>query len=395
MDTNNTVTDKEARRRWVILGVSYVSILAFAITLQSVPPVLSLVMSDLNLSHAQGGLLMSLFALPGIIISIPAGMLADRYGQKVIGLVSFVFMITGVLIFVSANSLLVMGLGRAVTGIGAITISVLIPQLLAQWFAGREIGTAMGLFNTGVPLGTFLSLNFLSRIGESFGWRTSIWISIAPPLVALIVFALFFTPVLRKTQVTSPRSEGILLDVRRAGTSSWLVGVAWMLFNASLISLFTFTPDLLKGSGFSVTSAGFISSAVMLPALILSPFVGYVIDKIGRKRTIITIGSLGLTGLIMLVPTATSWMLLLMLCIGVVQAMVPTPIFALLPEVTSPERLGVSFGIISTCLNLGIMMGPAAAGFMRYATGSYQASYALMAGLAFLIPMVMLQLRHR
>jgi MFS family permease len=88
-------------------------------------------------------------------------------------------------------------------------------------------------------------------------------------------------------------------------------------------------------------------------------------------------------------------MLLLMLCIGVVQAMVPTPIFALLPEVTSPERLGVSFGIISTCLNLGIMMGPAAAGFMRYATGSYQASYALMAGLAFLIPMVMLQLRHR
>jgi MFS family permease len=168
-----------------------------------------------------------------------------------------------------------------------------------------------------------------------------------------------------------------------------------MLFNAAVISLFTFTPDLLKAAGFSVASAGFITSAVMWPALVLSPVVGYVIDKIGRKRTIIAIGSLGLAILLALVPTATSWILLLMLLIGVAQAMVPTPIFALPPEVTSPEKLGLGFGIISTCLNLGIVMGPAAAGFIRDATGSYQASYALMAGLVFLIPLVMLILRWR
>ena len=69
----------DPRRRWVILAVVCACVLAIAFALHSVPPVLSLIMAEFNLSHAQGGLLMSFFALPGIIVSIPGGMLADRY----------------------------------------------------------------------------------------------------------------------------------------------------------------------------------------------------------------------------------------------------------------------------------------------------------------------------
>jgi len=138
MDTGASATDIEARRRWVILGVAYVCMLTFVITLQAVPPVLSLVMAELELSHAQGGLIMSLYAVPGLIISIPAGMLADRYGQRVIGLVSFSLAIAGASIVATSNSLPILILGRLVTGVGAMTLMVLGPQLLAQWFRGRE-----------------------------------------------------------------------------------------------------------------------------------------------------------------------------------------------------------------------------------------------------------------
>ena len=81
--------------------------------------------------------------------------------------------------------------------------------------------------------------------------------------------------------------------------------------------------------------------------------------------------------------------------IGVAQAMVPPPIFALTPEVISPERLGLGFGIISTCLNLGIVVGPAAAGLLKDVTGSYQASYALMSGFALMITLLMIISRRR
>ncbi len=395
MDAVNGAADIEARRRWVILGVVYLCVLAFAITLQSVPPVLSLVMAELKLTHAQGGLLMSLFALPGIVLSIPAGMLADRYGQKTIGIVAFVFTIAGVVIFASGSSFPILALGRVVSGVGAMTLIVLAPQLLAQWFAGRETGIAMGIFTTGMPLGTILSLNFLSLLGENLGWRASIWLSAGLPLVALILFALLFAPAPGRGQQTSPQPEGFFQGIRLAGVSIWIVGAAWMMFNAALISLFTFTPDFLQAVGFGVASAGFVTSAVMWPALVLQVVVGYVIYKIDRKRTIIAIGGLALAILLVLVPTATGWMLMLMLLIGVAQALVPAAIFALPPDVISPERLGLGFGIVATCLNVGIVVGPAIVGLVRDVTGSYQASYLLMAGFSFLVTVSMVILSRR
>ncbi|MDP2934859.1 MAG: MFS transporter, partial [Dehalococcoidia bacterium] len=332
------------------------------------------------------------FALPGIVVSIPAGMLADRYGQKAIGVVSLVLMIAGAAIFALSDSLPLLGLGRAISGAGAMTLLVVAPQALAQWFADREIGIASGVFNSAVPLGVILSLNLLSVLGEGLGWRASIWASAAVSLVTLGIFVLFFSPAPRRGQPAPRPSEGLFRAIRLAGTPIWLVGAAWMFFNAALVSLFTFTPDFLRSAGSSAAQAGMLTSAVMWPALVLSPLVGYVIDKVGGKRALVAGGGIALSVLLFLVPVAAGWMLALLLLIGVAQAMVPAPIFALPPEVTGPQRLGLAFGIISTCLNLGIVAGPAATGLVRDVTGSYQASYALMAAFAILIALAMLVL---
>jgi predicted MFS family arabinose efflux permease len=395
MYADNHTATIEAKRRWVILGVTTLSCLAFAITMQSVPPILSLVMAEFKLSYAQGGLLMSLFALPGIAISIPAGMLVDRYGQKTVGIICFALMIVGTAIFASGNSLPVLVLGRVVAGAGALTMLVLAPQLLAQWFAGREMGTAMGVLNTALPLGTILSLNFLSLLGENLGWRASAWISAAVPLIALLVFIFLFAPAPGTSQITRPKGESFLQSIRLTGISIWILGIAWLLFNAGVISMFTFTPDLLQSAGLTIASAGFVTSALMWPSIVLSPVVGYVIDKIDRKRAIIAIGGLALAIFIAMIPSATSWILALMIIIGVAQVLIPAPIYALITDVTSPERLGLSFGIFNTCLNLGIVAGPVAVGVIRDATGSYQASYALMAGFAFLVILAMVAFRLR
>jgi len=392
MAITNEAVDTEPRQRWVILGVIYLSMLAFAIVFQSVPPVLSLIMADLSLSHAQGGLLMSFFALPGIIVAIPAGMLADRYSQKAIGLVSLALMILGPALVASGSSLPILALGRIISGVGAVTFLVVAPQLLVQWFTGREVGIAMGIFNTGMPLGTILSLNLLSRLAESLDWRASIWLSAGLSLVALVVFAWLFAAAPRRSGHISPPSEGFFQDIRLVGMPIWLVGAAWGLFNAAVIPVFTFTPDLLKTVGLGIASAGFLTSLVMWPALVLSPVVGYIIDKIGHKRTIIAVGGLALAALIVWIPDAAGWVLALMLIIGVAQALVPAPIFALPPDVTTPERLGLGFGILSTCLNIGVVVGPAVAGLMRDVTGTYQASYALMSGFALLVALAMLVL---
>ncbi|MFC2014174.1 CynX/NimT family MFS transporter [Chloroflexota bacterium] len=385
MDTAGNTNIREARLRWVILSVIYFCHLSFSITLQSVPPVLPLIMAELNLSYSQAGLLMSLMSLPGIVISIPAGMLADRYGQKTIGVVSFTLIIIGTVIFASGSSIPILCLGRVLAGIGAIILVVLAYQILAQWFAGHEVGIAMGVVTTSMPVGTILSLNLFSVLGEGLGWRATILLSAGLPFAALVIFAFLFAPAPQRRQPILMLSQGIFQDIRLVGASIWFVGAAWMFFNAAFISLLTFSPDLLKAAGFSTASAGFHTSVLMWPPLVLNPLVGYLIHKINHKRALIAVGGLALTALIFWVPTATGWMLGLMLLIGIAQILVPPSIMALSPDVVSPKRLGLGFGIINSCLNLGILFGPTTVGFVRDIVGSYQASYALMSLFALLV----------
>jgi MFS family permease len=86
---------KDERYRWLILTIVYLSILAFTFIFQSIPPVLSLIISELHLTYAQSGLLMSLFALPGLFISLLGGFLSDRYGMRPLGMRCLLLMIVG------------------------------------------------------------------------------------------------------------------------------------------------------------------------------------------------------------------------------------------------------------------------------------------------------------
>ena len=71
-----------ATKAWFGLSVVYSGFLAVGFVFHFVPPVLPAVIEDLGITHGQAGLLMSLFALPGILFSMTGGWLADRFGGE-------------------------------------------------------------------------------------------------------------------------------------------------------------------------------------------------------------------------------------------------------------------------------------------------------------------------
>ena len=119
-----------SRYRWVILILAYLCMLGFAFTLQSLPPLLTLIMGELNLTHTEAGLLMSFFVLPTIFLAILAGFLSDRWGPFKTGVISLILLIIGTLVFAVGGSFLYAGLGRVIAGIGAVTISIVAAQIL-------------------------------------------------------------------------------------------------------------------------------------------------------------------------------------------------------------------------------------------------------------------------
>lgn len=380
--------------RWSILGLAWFCIFTFAVLYQSIPPILGILVDALRITHSQAGGLMSLFALPAVFLSIPGGLLADRYGTRSIGSASLLLMALGTVIVALGGNYWILALGRLVTGIGAVVMLVIAPKIVTTWFREREIGLSMGVFNTAMPLGTIISLSFMGIVGLQFGWKGPIWIGLAVSALALSLYLLLHRTRSNDRQpVEAASSSGLVSSLREAGLGIWWVGLAWAFFNAALISFFTYAPDYFITQGAEVSQAGLQASYPMWGSLILAPIIGILIDRIGGKWLFVTIGCAGIAVLLYLMSWFTGQATLISILIGVAVAMVPPAIFSF-PAELLPERLaGLGFGIIGTMFGVGVFLGPYVAGFLRDATGAYLWSFTAMAVFAALgvVPMLLLK----
>jgi predicted MFS family arabinose efflux permease len=369
----------ETAYRWKMLGVAYSCMFSYALVFQSIPPLLSWIIEELQISHAQAGLLMSLFALPGIFVAVPAGAISDCFGVKKVAFPSLFLVIAGTLVVVVGNSFLIVCMGRIISGLGAVTLSIVSPQMLSKWFLGRELGVSMGIFNTAMPLGTILSFNAFSIVDKIFGWRFPIFITTLTSIFALLIFLEFFRE--PSHQINEAKSNTVT-SIKGLGFSMWLVGLAWMWFNAAFISFLTFATDFFVGKGYERGFAGFMSSIVMMGALLISPLVGYALHRFGKEELFVGLGGLVLAIFFVLFPSA-SLDIPMLVVIAITVAFTPPSIFSL-PSKVAPKNLGLGFGVLSMCTNIGMLVGPYLAGLARDLTHTYVLSFYLIAFFAVL-----------
>ncbi len=378
--------------RWVILGIVYLSILAFTLIFQSIPPILPFILSELHLTYAQSGLLMSLFAFPGIFVSLLGGFLADRYGMRLLGTGCFLLMIGGTLLVGLGEDLPVLGLGRIIAGIGGLTLSVFLPKLLSQWFKEKELGLAMGIFNTGVPLGSVICFGLFGKMGSLWGWRVPVLLTGIYLLVTSILFLSFYRlPPSQEMGEDKPLS--ILKSLREMGYPIWLVGFSWLWFNAAFVSFATFAPNLFLQKNYTIEQSGLLIGIPLLGSLLFSAPIGYLVDRFKHQELFIGMGAIALAILALFFNFSSSFLFLVIL-MGIFSAMIPAPIYSLPPEMLKTENVGLGFGVISTCSSIGLFVAPYLVGKAKDLTGSYGWSFILISLFSFLI-MVFIFFTHR
>lgn len=380
--------------RWNMLGLATFCLLTFGIVFQSIPPLIGLLIKTFGVSYAKAGALMAIFTLPSIFLSLPGGMLADRYGSKIAGSISLFAMALGSAIVALAGSYWLIAVGRFVAGTGATVLLVVMPKIVTSWFYDREIGLSMGFFNTAMPLGTILALNFMGVIAYRFNWQASIWTGVAVCVAALCLFLLLYRS--RNTD-EGMRSEphNLMTVMKRAGVTIWLVGLSWCLFNAGIISFFTYAPDYFIAHGESIARAGLLASYPMWGSIFLSPLVGMTIDRIGGKWLFVSTGCFGIAILLYLIPQFEHHAAILSIFVGIFIALLTPGIFSLPADLLPEPMIGFAFGILGTTIGIGVSVGPYIVGILRDATGDYLWSFSAMAifcGLG-IIPMLILRMK--
>ena len=364
--------------RWTILGLGTFCILTYGVIFQSIPPLIGILVEVLNVSYARAGALMGLFILPAIFLSIPGGVLTDRFGPRNVGVASLLSMTLGTAIVALGGSYWIIVIGRLVAGTGAAVLLVVAPKIVASWFYDREIGLAMGVFNISMPLGTILSLNFIGTIAFRFNWQTSIWISFAVGAATLFLFLVLYRSKSTSGEVKSEQA-GLLAVAKKAGGNAWLVGLSWGLFNAGLISFFTYAPDYFISRGENIVSAGLLASYPMWGSIVLAPIIGLLIDRMGHKWVFVAVGCGGTGLLLYLIPEFNHHAAILSISIGVFVAVLTPAIFSLPAELLPESVMGFGFGILGTGMGIGTSIGPFIVGSLRDARGDYLWSFAAMA----------------
>ena len=144
--------------RWIILLLTVGSFLFTFITRFAWPPLIPVVGPVLGMKMTQAGAYMSAFYMGYVITQIPAGVLADRFGVRVILGASLI--IEGLSTF-AMGSITTFDTGfwlRIVTGLGAGAVFGACARALMEWFPARERGTAFGIMLAAPSGGIVLSI---------------------------------------------------------------------------------------------------------------------------------------------------------------------------------------------------------------------------------------------
>lgn len=159
--------------RWAVLGLVVVARTAMAFQFQSAAAVGPLPVADLGLSYAQLGTLIGLYLLPGAVLAMPGGLLGARFGDRAVVLSALALMTLGGAALVIGQSWPVVAGGRLVSGAGGVLLNMQLAKIVTDWFAGRELATALGFMLAPWPVGIALSLVVLGALGASTTWRTA------------------------------------------------------------------------------------------------------------------------------------------------------------------------------------------------------------------------------
>ena len=345
--------------RWLALALIFVARVSMSVQFQSIASVGPLVVDDLRLSYAQLGTLVGLYLLPGVALALPGGVVGRRFGERRTVVWGLAIMVVGGLVTAWSDSFAMAALGRVLGGAGAVLMNMALLKLTADWFADRELATAMAIMLTAWPVGLGAAVASLGALATATSWRTAIVVASATAVVGMAVIALAF----RDPPVRGAASASARLSARDIGLAV-SSGAAWGVFNVALVVVVAFAPPMLVARGLSLGHAGLVASLAIWVSIVSVPLGGLLSDRVRRPNVLIVAGCAIGAALVLGLPVMPSaWLGLLLL--GFVIGAVPGPLTSLLPRALVPERLAVGLGLSYTVFYLVMASGQPAAGLAR------------------------------
>jgi MFS family permease len=390
----------------------FVSMLTFGsyFAYDSIGAIENILIQALGISTGTIGSLYSAYSIAAIAIVFFGGVITDRLGTRRASLLFSCMVTLGALIVALAQSSTMLFVGRLVFGAGSESLVVAQLAILSKWFKGKELAFSFGVALTISRLGTLFSFNTEALIASYFGdFRHALWAAFLFCVLSLFCNLASNAMDRRGEIALGMKAEGagdkiVFSDIRAFRIPYWYVTFICLTFYSAI---FPFTalstnliatkwgiPDIQSGSGgflyqvffnlFNMfTTAPGITSIPIFASMIFAPFAGRMVDRIGKRASLMILGSvlliashltLGLTHLDPRLP---------MIVLGTAFVLVPAAMWPSIPLLVAKDKVGTAFGLTTMIQNIGLALFPYLNGLLAHRSGSYTASQIMFASLGF------------
>ena len=360
-------------RRLLVLVSAIV--LVDTIFYSAITPLLPSYVDDLGLTKTQAGILSGAYAAGTLVASLPAGLLAARFGVRPILLSTLALMSVACVAFGFGDSFGVLVAARLVQGVAG----------AGSWAAGLAwLAAASPRDRRGEMIGVAIGTAIAGQVGGPVIGAAAHVLSteLVFSLVAVLAAALAAGVVTQPLPPVSPpmvRLAGALREPRVLA-GAWLMTLAALFYGAFSV----LTPLRLDELGLTAVAVGAVFLGAAIAEAAASPFVGRLSDRRGRLVPV----RLGLAGIIVscvLLPLpGVGWLLAIvaLLAAGLLGIMW-TPAVALMSDGAEHAGLpqAMAFGVINLAWAGGAMLGSGGGSALADATAD-AVPYALFGAVA-------------
>lgn len=323
------------------------------------------------------------------------GIILDRTGVRFAGVLSCVLMLVGAGIDLWAISwlspqptvnvdipllgmndmmvkqqVLVASLGFAVFGIGYELCGITVSKVIVKWFTGKEMALAMGIQVALARLGTAAALAGSPALAQWKGLSTPILVGVTCVgigTIAYLFYCVMDTRLDSQSHVNFESDEDekfhfkdLLSTIKNSGF--WGITILCLLYYSALYPFLDFATKLMIAKyGIDPQIAGTIPAILPFTSIVLTPLFGAMYDRIGRGASIMIIGTVMLT-LVLIVfalPINASWVAVVaMLILGIAFSLLPSVLWPAVPKIVPMKQLGTAYSIIYYIQNIGLMLIP-------------------------------------
>jgi len=372
--------------RWAVLAVLFIVGMTAPLQAQAVAALAPFLTEKVGLTYTDIGVLTGLFMLPGVFLATFMGPLTTRFGDRLTLAGGLALMGISSAAFALTDSYALMYASRLVAGIGAVAASVLLPKMVADWFHGREIATAMSIIASSVGLGIGLALAVFPFIASLTSWQTSMLTNAGMSAVAVLLLLVLYRD---QDQKVGADGSPLLWNINRPETAlSVMAGLGRGLFSAGYTVFMSFVPILLIAQGMTAVDAGFTTSLSAATALVSVPLFGYLSDRTAKPNIFIVGGAIGAAASCLLLPyvaPALLWVLLF----GALRGGCTGGLMSLPSRVLRPQSRNTGFAVVSAVYFVCVAAAPAIAGLLLDLTGNTAAPL-WFAGLLWLLIIALL-----